>query len=84
MKFKSRFLSLVFIVVNIQAGSEKSLLKWSPEQGTQPKVSVEVQWFKDNDYLSPNIDGMGKLQPYNAVMDTFCGDSKVLRKEFSE
>ena len=84
MKFKSCFLSLVFTVVNIQAGTEKSLLKWSPEQGIQPKVSVEVQWFKDNDYLSPNTDGMGKLQPFNAVMDTFCGDSKVLRNEFSE
>jgi len=66
------------------AATEQSMLQWSPAHGVAPKAAVEVQWFKDNDFLSPEIDGVGKLQPLSAVMDTFCGESSELRREFSD
>ena len=63
---------------------EVGILKWTPGNGEQPRVAVEVQWLMDNDYLSPNTDGVGKLQPLGALMDTFCGDDPALRASFSE
>ncbi|MDD7985305.1 hypothetical protein PQO01_10105 [Lentisphaera marina] len=84
MKLKKYFIGLVLTITSLQASSERSVLKWSPAKSEEPKVSVEVQWFKDNDYLSKEKQGMGKLQPFSAVMDAFCGDSKELRREFSD
>jgi len=44
---------------------------------------VEVQWLKDNDYLSPETNGLGRMQPFSAMLDTFCGSDQVLREEYS-
>lgn len=63
--------------------AEQPILQWSPKRGIEPKVSVEVQWFKENDFLSSNKDGVGRLQSFSAVMDTFCGTNPALRKTFS-
>jgi hypothetical protein len=63
---------------------EVGILKWTPGNGEQPRVAVEVQWLMDNDYLSPEVDGVGKLQPLGALMDAFCGEDPVLRQSFSE
>ena len=78
---------LIALVLPVAAGfatPEQSILQWSPEQGVAPKVAVEVQWFKDNDFLSPEVDSVDKLQPLSAMMDTFCGESPELRRQFSD
>lgn len=77
------FLPLV-VGCSAKEQSEESVLKWAPGKGLEPKPAVEVQWFKENDFLSPNREGVGKLQPLSAVMDTFCGEDKQLRREFSD
>jgi len=84
MNYKKYIAMLAIPFATGCATQEQSVLKWAPGQGIEPKVSVEVQWFKDNDYLSPEKDGMGKLQPFSGVMDTFCGKDQKLKREFSE
>ncbi|MBT3193325.1 MAG: hypothetical protein HN341_12290 [Verrucomicrobia bacterium] len=84
MSYKNYLIALLLPIAVGCAAPEQSILQWSPEQGVAPKAAVEVQWFKDNDFLSPEIDGVGKLQPLSAVMDTFCGESPELRREFSD
>ena len=63
--------------------SEESVLQWSPGKGLEPSVAVEVQWLKDNDYLSPQTNGLGRMQPFSAMLDTFCGADRQLREEYS-
>ena len=84
MKLRNYVIALVLPLAAGCSASEQSILQWSPGQGIEPKASVEVQWLMDNDFLSPITEGVGKLQPLGAMMDTFCGDSSELRQEFSE
>lgn len=84
MDFKNHVIALVFWLAAGCGTAEQSVLQWSPNQGVEPKVSVEVQWFKDNDFLSAKTNGAGKLQPLSAVLDTFCGTNPALRKTFSD
>jgi hypothetical protein len=75
---------LLSIILPVFSSAEQSVLQWSPNRGMEPKVSVEVQWFKENDFLSIKTNGVGKLQPLSAVMDTFCGTNPALRRKFSD
>lgn len=84
MKVGSCLLLLALLAVGCSASEEASILKWTPGKGMEPNVAVEVQWLKDNDYLSPKKQGMGRMQPFSAVMDTFCGTNQLLRTEFSD
>lgn len=84
MKAKRFLIVLLLPLVAGSAAAEQSILQWSPGHGIEPKAAVEVQWFKPNDFLSTECDGVGKLQALSAVMDTFCGESSELRREFSD
>lgn len=65
-------------------GRSDSVLKWAPGRAEAPEVAVEVQWIMENDYLFSDANGLGKLKPLGALMDTFCGDDPALRASFSE
>lgn len=60
------------------------VLKWAPGGAEAPQVAVEVQWLMENDYLASGVNGLSKLKPLGAFMDTFCGDDPTLRASFSE
>lgn len=74
---------LILLLTAGCGAAEQSVLQWTPGQGNDPRVSVEVQWFKDNDFQSPVTTGAGRLQPLSGVMDTFCGTNAALRRKFS-
>lgn len=84
MNGRNYVIALTLLCVAGCAEQERSALQWSPRQASGPKAAVEVQWFKDNDFLSAGTDGVGRLQPLSAVMDTFCGTNPLIRQAFSD
>ena len=84
LKIRIILLGLLALLSACKAERERSVLKWSPGCGEEPRVAVEVQWLMANDYLAEKGDGLLKLQALGAMMDTFCGDDPALRKSFSE
>ncbi|MGB0258229.1 MAG: hypothetical protein ACPGES_06230, partial [Coraliomargarita sp.] len=84
LKTRIILLGLLVLLSACKAERERSVLKWSPGCGEEPRVAVEVQWLMANDYLAEKGDGLLKLQALGAMMDTFCGDDPALRKSFSE
>jgi hypothetical protein len=80
----NKYLMLFAALSSGCGATEVSVLQWAPGQGRPPLPAVEVQWLKDNDYLSSEKKGLGRMQPFSAVMDTFCGTNQQLRAEFSD
>jgi hypothetical protein len=84
MKAYKTIPGLILLLTAGCGAAEKSVLQWSPGMGEAPRVSVEVQWFKNNDFESPLKEGVGRLQPLSGVMDTFCVTDVALRHKFSD